>query len=124
MEQSGFEYMGVGEDKLLIQYPFRVIRCGPRIYLRHTQKNLIASLVLTCGFCLHKISTKMGGGGGESVVRKEGFTRTLKTTLLFKATHKKFYLDFKSINFDLKKHFLHILETTSISRKLELFTGE
>ena len=47
MEQSGFEDMGVGEDKLLIQYPFRVIRCGPRIYLRHTQKNLIASLVLT-----------------------------------------------------------------------------
>ena len=38
MEQSGFEDMGVGEDKLLIQYPFRVIRCGPRIYLRHTQK--------------------------------------------------------------------------------------
>ena len=36
MEQSGFEDMGVGEDKLLIQYPFRVIRCGPRIYLRHT----------------------------------------------------------------------------------------
>ena len=42
--------MGVEEDKLLIQYPFRVIRCGPRIYLRHTQKNLIASLVL--GWCL------------------------------------------------------------------------
>ena len=62
MEQSGFEDMGVGEDKVLIQYLFRVIRCGPRIYLRHTQKNLIASLVLTCGFCLHKISIKMGGG--------------------------------------------------------------
>ena len=89
MEQSGFEDMGVGEDKLLIQYPFRVIRCGPRIYLRHTQKNLIASLVLTCGFCLHKISTKMGGGGGgKRVVRKEGFRRTLKTTLIFKATHE------------------------------------
>ena len=87
MEQSGFEYMGVGEDKLLIQYPLRVIRCGPRIYLRHTQKNLITSLVLTCGFCLHKISTKMGGGG-KRVVRKEGFRRTLKTTLIFKATHE------------------------------------
>ena len=86
MEQSGFEDMGVGEDKLLIQYPFRVIRCGPRIYLRHTQKNLIASLVLTCGFCLHKISTKMGGEG--RVVRKEGFRRTLKKTLLFKATQE------------------------------------
>ena len=88
MEQSGFEDMGVGEDKLLIPFPFRVIRCGPRIYLRHTQKNLIASLVLTCGFCLHKISTKMGGGGGKRLVRKEGFTRTLKTTLIFKATYE------------------------------------
>ena len=87
MEQSGFGYMGVGEDKLLIQYPFRVIRCGPRIYLRHTQKNLIASLVLTCGSCLHTVSLKWGGGG-ERVVRKEGFRRTLKTTLLFKATHE------------------------------------
>ena len=46
IEQSGFEYMRVEEDKLLIQYLFRVIRCGPRIYLIHTQKNLIASLVL------------------------------------------------------------------------------
>ena len=36
----------------------------------------------------------------------------------------KFNLDFKSINFDLKKQFMHILETTSISGKLELFTGE
>ena len=81
-----FRIYGSGRGKLLIQYPFRVIRCGPRIYLRHTQKNVIASLVLTCGFCLHKISTKMGGG--ERVVRKEGFTRTLKTTLIFKATHE------------------------------------
>ena len=89
MEQSGFEYMGVGEDKLLIQYPLRVIRCGPRIYLRHTQKHLIASLVLTCGSCLHTVSLKWGGGGGgERVVRKEGFRRTLKTTLIFKATHE------------------------------------
>ena len=37
IEQSGFEYMGMEEDKLLIQCPFRVISCGLRIYLRHTQ---------------------------------------------------------------------------------------
>ena len=35
IEQSGFEYMGVGEDKLLIQCPFDVISYGRRIYLRH-----------------------------------------------------------------------------------------
>ena len=35
IEQSGFEYMGVEEDKLLIQYPFDVISYGRRIYLRH-----------------------------------------------------------------------------------------
>ena len=37
IEQSGFEYMGVEEDKLLIQYPFDVISYGRRIYLRHAQ---------------------------------------------------------------------------------------
>ena len=46
MGQSGFEYIRVEEDRLLIQCPFRVIRRGPRIHLRHTQKNLTASLVL------------------------------------------------------------------------------
>ena len=66
MEQSGFEDMGVGEDKLLIQYPFRVIRCGPRIYLRHTQKNLKASWCLHAGSAYIKSRLKWeGGGGGE-----------------------------------------------------------
>ena len=37
IEQSGFEYMGVEEDKLLIQYPFGVISYGRRIYLRQAQ---------------------------------------------------------------------------------------
>ena len=37
IQSNYIEYMGVEEDKLLIQYPFGVISYGRRIYLRQAQ---------------------------------------------------------------------------------------
>ena len=89
--------MGVEEDKLLIQYPFRVIRCGPKIYLRHTQKfqlpwwlggDRLCRDIINAGSAYIKYRLKWGGGGGGGGSQKRGIQADFEKKKIFKTTHE------------------------------------